>query len=54
MIIIIRRLRTEIETLILRIFWELVPNQSIGTGTRTSALPKETVLIFVSLFVEEH
>ena len=39
--------------IILWIFWELVPNQSIGAGARTSFLPKETVVIFVNLCVEE-
>ena len=33
---------------------ELNPSQSIHTGTRTSSLPKETVLIAAVLCVEEH
>ena len=55
MTVIIRRLKTETGTFnnFMNI-WEQVPNQSIGTGTRTSSLPKETVLIFVNLCVEEH
>ena len=35
------------------IFWELLPDPSISTGTRTSFLPKETVLVFVDFCVEE-
>ena len=30
--------------IIFLIFWELVSNQSTGTGTRTNSLAKETVL----------
>ena len=52
MTLIIRSLKAEIE--IFNNFLNIVragPNQSIGTGARTSFLPEETILIFVNLCV---